>query len=256
MDHFHIFSYHSCNRTLITSSIPDTLLMLYLLLALCITSVQSSSRWKCDPATESCPEWNTYTGEYLIKFFSSSGTCTGTSSNYVHVSPALGCKPGTSGCVPGCVSVDNGADQPGTSIRGSCDAVNRYVVMYTYKSSNCTGVATVRYRDQSNFNPLPDSACSPNKCAGMSTTLSIKNGVCQCSEDCATASFSFLNECTNRATTPSPASASAPAPVVADAPAPATTKKVSASTRTTVSVLTFAVIFGVTITMIEGFLLN
>ena len=243
----------SDSHCVITSSIPDTLLMLYLLLALCITSVQSSSRWKCDPATESCPEWNTYTGEYLIKFFSSSGTCTGTSSNYVHVSPALGCKPGTSGCVPGCVSVYNGADQPGTSIRGSCDAVNRYVVMYTYKSSNCTGVATVRYRDQSNFNPLPDSACSPNKCAGMSTTLSIKNGVCQCSEDCATASFSFLNECTNRATTPSPASASAPAPGVADAPAPATTKKVSASTRTTVSVLTFAVIFGVTITMIEGF---
>ena len=199
--------------------------MYYLLFVLC-TTVVHAGRWDCDPDTESCPEWNKFGGEYLVKTFRSSGTCTGESTNYIHISPALGC-----------VSVGS------SSVRGSCDAVNRYVVMYAYKTSDCTGEAQIRYRDQNNFNPLPDSACAPNKCAGMYTTLSITSpAACQCGEEpCADKTSSFLNTCTNPASAPSPVHATAPSPATTPASAKTT------SNQSTTASLSF---IGVTVAMI------
>ena len=203
--------------------------MYYLLFVLC-TTVVHAGRWDCDPVTESCPEWNKFGGEYLVKTFQTSGICTGESKELLHISPALGC-----------------VTQGESSIRGSCDAVNRYVVMYTYKTSDCTGEAQIRYRDQNNFNPLPDSACAPNKCAGMYTMLSITSpAACQCSEEpCADKGSSFLNTCTNPASAPSPVPATAPSPATSPATTPASAKTTS-STSTTAS-LSF---IGVTVAMI------
>ena len=199
-----------------------------LFFVLCITVVHAG-RWECDPDTESCPEWNEFGGEYLVKMFSSSGTCTGDSTNYVHVSPALGCVP-----------IDNGAGDSTTSARGSCDAANRYVVLYLYQSSDCTGdIKKIQYRNQSNFNPLP---CTSQGCVvAVPTLLSIKNPpVCQCIEEpCAAQQMSFLNECTNPTS-----AASAPAPAPATSTTPATAKITSTSTTASLS------FFGVTIAMI------
>ena len=209
-----------------------------LFFVLCITVVHAG-RWECDPDTESCPEWNEFGGEYLVKLFSSSGTCTGDSTNYIHVSPALGCVP-----------IDNGAGDSTTSARGSCDAANRYVVLYLYQSSDCTGdIKKIQYRNQSNFNPLPCTGTPPHQVCGVGlpTLLSIKNPpVCQCIEEpCAAQQMSFFNECTNPTTSaPSPVPASAPAPAPATATTPATAKITSTSTTASLS------FFGVTIAMI------
>ena len=212
--------------------------LLFALLCMVVTVVHAG-RWDCDPSVETCPEWNEFGGEYLVKMFSSSGNCTGDFTNYVHVSPALGC-----------ISIDNGGST--TSVRGSCDAANRYVVLYSYNSPDCTGeVHKVQYRNQSNFDRLPCTGTPPNQVCGaaMSTILSIKNPpVCQCLEEpCAAQQMSFLNECTNPvpASAPAPAPASAPAPATATATTP-TTANMKTSTSTTAS-LSF---FGATISMI------
>ena len=219
-----------------------------LFFVLCITVVHAG-RWECDPDTESCPEWNEFGGEYLVKLFSSSGTCTGDSTNYIHVSPALGCVP-----------IDNGAGDSTTSARGSCDAANRYVVLYLYQSSDCTGdIKKIQYRNQSNFNPLPCTGTPPHQVCGVGlpTTLSIKNPpVCQCIEEpCAAQQMSFFNECTNPTTSapsPVPASAPAPAPATASAPAPAPATATTPATAKITSTSTTASLsfFGVTIAMI------